>query len=171
MIRMEAAGNLFDGRHSVMQVQLIDQPPSPEEAGKILKNVVGWSDQRNLYPDERLRSFLRFDLPPFKGSELQAVVIQDLADWQRFWELADTGSSQGEPRYKGGDLYSKAALDPTRLRPDDFRLRPDSPGYRAGKDGKDLGADVDLVGPGAAYERWKKTPEYQEWLKDAGHVN
>ena len=54
--------------------------------------------------------------------------------------------------------------------PDDFRLRPDSAGYRAGKDGKDLGADVDLVGPGPAYERWKKTPEYQQWLKDTNQV-
>ena len=52
------------------------------------------------------------------------------------------------------------------ITPDDFRLRADSAGYRAGKDGKDLGADVDLVGPGPAYERWKKTPEYQQWLKD-----
>ena len=25
---------------------------------------------------------------------------------------------------------------------------------------------MDLVGPGPAYERWKKTPEYQQWLKD-----
>ena len=48
----------------------------------------------------------------------------------------------------------------------DFRLRPDSAGYRAGKDGKDLGADVDLVGPGLAYERWKKSPDYQQWLKE-----
>jgi hypothetical protein len=31
--------------------------------------------------------------------------------------------------------------------------------------GKDLGADVDLVGPGEAYERWHKTPAYQDWLK------
>jgi hypothetical protein len=52
--------------------------------------------------------------------------------------------------------------------PEEFRLRPDSAGYRAGKDGKDLGADVDLVGPGRGYERWKKTPEYQQWLKDTG---
>ena len=49
-----------------------------------------------------------------------------------------------------------------------FRLRPDSAGYRAGKDGKDLGADIDVVGPGAAYDRWKKTPEYQQWLKETG---
>jgi hypothetical protein len=54
---------------------------------------------------------------------------------------------------------------PERITPADFRLRADSAGYRAGKDGKDLGADVDLVGPGTAYERWKTTPEYQQWLK------
>ena len=41
---------------------------------------------------------------------------------------------------------------------------------RAGRDGKDLGADVDLVGPGAAYARWKNTPEYQEWLKETGQM-
>src|SRR5262249_38983073 len=46
----------------------------------------------------------------------------------------------------------------------------DSAGYRAGKDKKDLGADVDRVGPGKAYEAWKKTPEYQQWLKDTGQL-
>ena len=29
---------------------------------------------------------------------------------------------------------------------------------------------MDLVGPGPAYERWKKTPEYQQWLKDTEQV-
>ena len=32
------------------------------------------------------------------------------------------------------------------------------------------GADVDLVGPGPAYERWRKTPAYQQWLKDSGQA-
>jgi hypothetical protein len=50
--------------------------------------------------------------------------------------------------------------------PEEFRLRPDSAGYRAAKNGRDLGADLNLVGLGKAYERWKKTPEYQQWLKD-----
>jgi hypothetical protein len=44
----------------------------------------------------------------------------------------------------------------------------ESAGHAAGPDGKDLGADVSLVGPSPAYERWKKTPEYQEWLKITG---
>jgi WD40 repeat protein len=67
-------------------------------------------------------------------------------------------------------LWAKAALEPEHLTPQDFRLRADSAGYRAGPDGKDLGADVDLVGPGAAYERWKQTPEYQQWLADTGQL-
>jgi hypothetical protein len=54
--------------------------------------------------------------------------------------------------------------------PVDFRLADDSPAKGAGKDGIDLGADLDLVGPGAAYERWKQTPAYQQWLKDTGQV-
>ena len=80
-----------------------------------------------------------------------------------------TGSLQGTVRLRGNpkDMVAEA---PETITADDFRLRPDSAGYRAGKDGKDLGADVDLVGPGPAYERWKKTPEFQRWLKDSGQV-
>jgi hypothetical protein len=29
---------------------------------------------------------------------------------------------------------------------------------------------VDLVGPGEAYERWKKTAEYQQWLEETGQM-
>jgi hypothetical protein len=51
-----------------------------------------------------------------------------------------------------------------------FRLAKDSPGKGAGPGGRDLGADVDLVGPGAAYEAWRQTPEYQEWRKKIAAV-
>jgi hypothetical protein len=93
-----------------------------------------------------------------------------LADWQRFWGLADIDSERGQAKFQGGDLVAKAKLTPELLAPDDFRLRPDSAGLKAGKDGKDLGADVGLVSHGPAYERWKKTPEYQQWLKDTGQT-
>ena len=75
---------------------------------------------------------------------------------------------EGDIRFQGGDLVTRAHTAPEKLTAKDFRLRPDSAGYKAGKDGKDLGADVDLVGPGPAYERWRKTPEYQQWLKVIG---
>jgi hypothetical protein len=59
---------------------------------------------------------------------------------------------------------------PEQLIPDDFRLLDGSVGYREGPLVYNLGADVDMVGPGQAYERWKKTPEYQNWLEETGQV-
>jgi hypothetical protein len=49
-------------------------------------------------------------------------------------------------------------LAPEKLSPEDFRV------HESGDKGR--GADVDLVGPGPAYERWQKTPAYQARLKD-----
>src|SRR5262249_41828822 len=52
-----------------------------------------------------------------------------------------------------------------KLRPQDFRIRTDDPRL------KDFGADVNLVGPGPAYDRWKKTAGYQQWLKETGQAS
>ena len=93
---------------------------------------------------------------------------KSLEEWKRFWGGAEADSLEGHAPISRRRPSLPDRRCPRQLTPDDFRLRPDSPGYRAGKDGKDLGADVDLVGPGPAYERWKKTPEYQQWLKDTG---
>jgi hypothetical protein len=79
--------------------------------------------------------------------------------------LENTGTTEGIIRFQGGDLHAKSRANPDSLTADDFRLRPDSAGYQAGPDDKDLGANIDLVGPGEAYERWKETPEYQQWQK------
>ncbi len=82
--------------------------------------------------------------------------------------LRRRGRHRGAHQVSGRRPARQVKHEPEKLTPDDFRLHADSPGHRAGPDGKDLGADVDLVGPGAAYERWKKTPEYEQWLKAAG---
>jgi Protein kinase domain len=100
----------------------------------------------------------------------QVFEIDNLARWRKFWHSAETRSIDGEIRYQGGDLAGRLASGAAKLTPKDFRLRPDSAGYRAGVDSKDLGADVDLVGPGPAYERWKKTPSYQQWLKETAQT-
>jgi hypothetical protein len=89
-----------------------------------------------------------------------------LESWQQFLGHPEPGSIVGIIRYSGGNLRKKAALVPKELTPNDFRLRPDSAGYQAGPDGKDLGADVDLVGPGEAYQRWKETRGYQQWREE-----
>ena len=131
------------------------------EAKALFLRALHWQEDSNLY----LASdpFLRMTGPDVGKAVFE---IADLAGWHRFWGLENTGSTVGVIRFQGGNLLARAKSHPEQLTPEDFRLQPDSAGYRAGPDGKDLGADVDLVGPGEAYERWKKTPEYQQWQQE-----
>jgi hypothetical protein len=161
--RVTASANVFDCRSQMMLVADAPEALRPETVGAQFRKALTWRDDRNLYHVHGHRTFLVLGsggpgispTPPITG----------LAAWQRYWDLADTGSLAGEPGFRGGDLFAQALADLPSLRPDDFRLRPDSPGAGAGPNGEDLGADVSLVGPGEAYERWKKTPAYQDWLK------
>jgi hypothetical protein len=158
-MRVETSGNVFDVS-SILLVELSNiqlHPPLEPEA--IVRRLVSWRGDENVYAVGA--SSIDTD---------RAIGPRGLADWQLFWKDTDANSFEGPVRYQGGNLASRLAAAPGTLVAEDFRLRPDSAGYRAGKDGKDLGADVDLVGPGAAYERWKKMPEYQQWLKESGQL-
>jgi hypothetical protein len=90
--------------------------------------------------------------------------LPGLKDWEQFWDLKDAGSIQTQVRFKK-DFHRNYKGDPI---PDDFRLAGDSPGIGVAKRGRDLGADMDQVGPGLAYECFKQTPAYRQWLKDSG---
>jgi hypothetical protein len=170
-VRFEASDNVFDMRVGMFQFEVLGQfveKAKWQKAGDaeaVFMPLVGWSEKRNAYSPSAAAIWWS----PRPG-DFRPIAPGSLKDWRRRWNLTDTGSSEGAVRYHGGDLRSKAVTAPEKLTPEDFRLRPDSAGYRAGPSGKDLGADVDLVGPGPAYERWKKTPEYQQWLKDSGQL-
>jgi WD40 repeat protein len=87
----------------------------------------------------------------------------NLIEWQKFWGLPADSFREGTANFA-----ALLTVDQHRIgefTPADFRLAKGSPGQGVLPGGKDLGADVDLVGPGEAYERWQKTPEYQEWRK------
>jgi hypothetical protein len=165
-----ATANIFDVDSVLGFDQLIpliekQEPIIGAKAESFLLGLLDWRDEHNLYvPDAGKVTW-----------EVNYLAIEphgpkNVADWKRFWKQPESGSVEGPVRYQGGNVLAKLSIGPDRVTPEDFRLRPDSAGYRAGKDGKDLGADVDLVGPGKAYERWKKTPDYQQWLKDSGQV-
>ena len=145
--------------------QVYKEPLSADQAEALLPRLVHLDEKQNVYRTGTPMLQLVADWQSLGGRR-----GQDLADWDRFWGQTNTGSVDGEIRFHGGDLITRARSAPEKLTAEDFRLWADSAGYRAGKDKKDLGADVDLVGPGAAYEWWKKTPEYQQWLKETGQV-
>jgi endonuclease YncB( thermonuclease family) len=167
-VDLVATGNLFDAIKVVhfFELERKSQPLEPDEAESLFPRLVAWNGRENVYPAGS--NFLLWW--SFNGEDRPGHGPKDLEGWKQYWNSPETGSAQGRFRYQGGDLVARFWDAPEKLTAGDFRLRPDSAGYRAGPDGKDLGADVDLVGPGAAYERWKKTPEYQTWLKDTGQL-
>jgi hypothetical protein len=169
-VRVDASGTIFDAT-SVVIVNEVEPflarlRPQPEDAKALLLRMLTWRDRGNLFAPGG--SLLLWNQPP--EGVAREIGPRSLADWKRHWASGDGDAVEGRVKYQGGDLLAKLRTAPEKLTPEDFRLRPDSAGYRAGKDGKDLGADVDLVGPGPAYDRWKKTPEYPQWLKDTGQV-
>lgn len=134
----------------------------PAEAEAVLVQMLQWHGKRNAFA--RGSTAVRW-YANLRGQQ-PARGPNCLEEWKTYWTSPETDSVEGNIQFGGGNLLSRpdAALD--QLTSEDFRLRPDSAGYQAGLEGKDLGADVHLVGPGPAYERWKKTPEYQQWLKE-----
>ena len=168
-ITLEASENVFDSQAELFRFdqgeQLVANPLPLPEAKALLQQLLGWRERGNLYPVGNSLLTWTVEPPPELREVTTLGELQTLEEWNSFWRQTETSSRVGRPLYKGA--HGKP-LD--QVTPQDFRLRRDSPGYRAGEDGKDLGADVDLVGPGKAYERWKQTPEYQEWRVDTGQT-
>jgi hypothetical protein len=158
---IEAERNVFDSSNWFLHYKP-ETGPQAQPWAEIVPKMLAWRDAGSLYPTKiSLRA----------GSEVAPpAIVEGIAAWDHLWDRPPPGSRSGRPKFQGGDLYAIAKSGAEQLKPEDFRLRPDSPGYRVGPDGKDLGADIDLVGPGEAYERWKKTPEYGEWQRETGQL-
>jgi serine/threonine protein kinase len=172
-IRVHASENVFAASSALFATNLLTPPTqaalpqlSAGDIDRIWQGLLAWREQRNLYPGG-----LRFRVLEHLGKPLAGQTeIRTLKDWLALWEATDTGSLQGPILFLGGDV-ARASLAPSAsLRPDDFRLQEGSAGRGAAADGGDLGANMDLVGPGAAYERWKRTPEYQAWLAQVNRL-
>jgi hypothetical protein len=123
---------------------------SNERALAELPNLLRWTEERNVYE--------------VHTSYTNLANIAHVRDWEQFWKVDRTGSLQGTLRFKLGAPFGP------NLTPESFRLQSESLGQAAGRDGRDLGADVDLVGPGQAYERWTKTDQYKTWFKETTRI-
>jgi serine/threonine protein kinase/formylglycine-generating enzyme required for sulfatase activity len=171
-IRIQASGNLFQGAASVLRFEQSSwfqekhQALSGAEMETMLRDMVDWRGERNGFPSNTHL----IELAALGKALPSAQPTDSVAHWNAFWRIADTQCLQGPIRFVGGDLLEKSRTTPELLTPEDHRLHVDGAGYQAGKDGKDLGADVDRVGPGPAYEQWKREAEYQDWLQASGQV-
>src|SRR5262249_818523 len=113
-----------------------------ERALAELPKLVAWTEARNIYE--------------VHTSYTNLGTIEHVRDWEQFWKAARTTSPQAPLRFKARATFG------TSLQPESFRLQKESLGQAAGKDGHDLGAEIDLVGP-EAYQRFLKSPQYETW--------
>jgi hypothetical protein len=150
-IEVEALGNVV-ATSPVLQAY---QAPGPKVWRDAIRKV-RWSGRQNLYPVDG-------SLVAVDGVGIRASAGLDT--WNHLWAQAEEHSRAAVAKFTGGPrLHHTAAAGDAGA----WRLQPDSPGHAAANDGHDLGADVGLVGPGPAYERWQQTPEYRQWLKHTG---
>jgi hypothetical protein len=163
-IQVEVSQTVLAGRDTAVRVGATELDAAAD-LGRRVRQTVIWREERNVYPEGV--DLLRLGRGR-KPEPEPAHALRTPTEWDRFWGLKETGSVRGRIAFRCGE----AGKIPTtaRLDPRDVGLRPDSAGHRAGKDGRDVGPDVDLVGPGPAYERWKGTAEYRRWLEESGQA-
>jgi formylglycine-generating enzyme required for sulfatase activity len=163
-VRLDASGVVLAASVQSFGVEWRkDTEASNEKTRLLLRRFFRWSDEDNLYsaPPRFCGFFIILD----EGGNEPPPLFARLTDWQQFWSTGKTKSIVGNPIFQGGDLLAQLKDDSPPLQPTEFRLRQDSPG-KGKEGGKDLGADVDKVGPGKPYEDWKKTPEYDRWKNE-----
>lgn len=148
-LQVEAVGNIIADDASLV---LRDIPRGTKWTESI--QSLKWRGEQNCYPPGGPLVVVQ-DVPQEEFQGLQA--------WNRLWQEPEQESIVGAPLFEGNVVEPTAEVA-------SWRLIEGSPGKGAGGDGKDMGADIDLVGPGAAYERWKIKAEYQEWLKQTGRA-
>jgi serine/threonine protein kinase len=133
------------------------------EAQAFLRRLITWSEGHNAVSDASApMTYYGYWGDPAP----RATLLRDgptPADWQQFWKLERATGSWGRIYFQTESLSEKVIEAPQTVSAPDFRLRGDSLGKKAGPGGKDLGADLDRIGPGKAYEEWKKTDEYRAW--------
>jgi serine/threonine protein kinase len=114
---------------------------------------VAWKQDNNLC---FFRGYLSLgDEPP--AAPDQAKQWKTLDDWRDFWNMDGDRTIEGFAHFAGGDLGEKrwAEVGAKLLLPANFGLSEDSLGKAAGGNGKDVGVDVEQLGPGKAYEAWR----------------
>jgi len=161
------AGNLFVGKGSdgkgkdsaFLALNIFaDRDKVPLAVGvKFLREGFAWKGDKDLFALNISTIWLAWR-DGIDGSEYVAMK-----------DLPELGNYIGGSTVSGPDAFRCAGgllRTPADMHAADFRLAPGSPGKGAGPGGKDLGADVDLVGPGEAYEKWKKTKDYATWCKE-----
>ncbi len=157
-VTLDVGGSVLYGRGNFLALWRYDDKEGPEEPLRFLRCWHWRSGGLLVGPAARMFWDYEANQPP--GGK--AFRLPE--DWNKPWK-AGAAPLVGVPRFEGGDVLGMTPEARAGLPASAFRLTKDSPGKGKGAGGKDLGADVSLVGPGAPYEAWRQSPGYAAWRR------
>ncbi len=154
VLTIQSSENVFS-----VGMLLTCSPVDPEalqfEPAAHLPAMMTWHDRRDLF--SKRTGFLEFRS---RAAGSEPPVLGSLRQWDDYWGKPDAGSRQAllppNLSYTHTNIPKTALDDPKDTVPGDFRLTDEW---------ADFGADLDRVGPGEAYDRWRKTPDYRAWTE------
>lgn len=158
-LQVATESNVFDTADSLFKVTVDDRLSSLRASrdSAVIRKLVEWNDRQNLY------AVKQFYLDCWGWQAARRY-----ENWNEFWAIDPAESVEGPVRFQGEDVHSRIGPAPESLRPQEFRLVPAGPREGSITSGPVPGIDADLVGPGEPFERWKKSTEYQKWLRMSG---
>ena len=118
--------------------------------GVNMPSFISWNEKENVYA--RSVSFFAHTLVR-RAAKPETAGPRNLGEWNEFWRQEKTGSIQGDVVYRSRIQQSDASQFHVRQVRGTTQPVPAS-----------VGPNVDMVGPGKAYQSWKETPAYQQWL-------
>ncbi|HAA49118.1 MAG TPA: hypothetical protein DCE43_05320 [Planctomycetaceae bacterium] len=157
-IEIVASFNVFDTIDAVLEIERPrDMRRGPPGGRQPLEgrspSWLHWMGNQNLFRIERGMMSIRH-----QGRRFPVPwAPRRLRDWEEFWGGNERGSLETSSGEAARALSQRADDNPSSVTARSFRLRPDSPGRERGPTGRDLGARVEWVGPGSAFETWKRS--------------
>jgi len=157
-ITLSMSQSVLDASNAVLQVERprrSRRAPAVEQPSGDFRphDLVRWSGEGNLFLTGEKMIAVRL-----QGRQLPVPwAPRGLREWERFWGGHERNALASQPGPEARSLRRQALENVTEIMPESFRLPAESPGRGAGPSGRDLGARIEWVGPGAGYEAWKRS--------------
>jgi len=153
-LSLYAGTNVFDCPLFLKQVL--------REGGGELKDALHWKESHNFFSISLAFSGLE--------SGTNAPNLTDLTAWNRYWSQTNTGSAYRRSSRTTPFLANRADI----MTANDFKLTSwhyEQIAAGGGNRALAYGAVVELVGPGHAYDTWRRSPQYRQWQERIRQFN
>ena len=157
-ITVSVSHSVLGASNAVLQIERPRRPPRPPAAKRPLPafrlpDLVRWSGERNLFQTGEQMVILRT-----QGRQVPLPwAPRGLREWERFWGGHERNAQTSQLRPESMNLRGSSLEDLDAITAERFRLPARSLGRGAGESGRDIGARIEWVGPGAGYEAWKRS--------------